>query len=75
MRARIDVIASAQAIGWQLIAIHVKRMGLFRMSNERGMNMRDEKTVERLVGIEASWFIVLLAEMPSGSVASQRRCL
>jgi hypothetical protein len=29
MRARIDVIASAQAICWQLIAIHVKRMGLF----------------------------------------------
>jgi hypothetical protein len=23
MRAKIDVIASAQAIGWQLIAIHV----------------------------------------------------
>jgi hypothetical protein len=34
MRARIDVIASAQAIGWQLIAIHVKRMGLFMMWNE-----------------------------------------
>jgi hypothetical protein len=29
MRARIDVLASAQAIGWQLIAIHVERMGLF----------------------------------------------
>jgi hypothetical protein len=29
MTARIDVIASAQAIGWQLIAIHVKCMGLF----------------------------------------------
>jgi hypothetical protein len=75
MRARIDVIASAQAIGWQLIAIHVKRMGLFMMWNKCGTSMRDEKTVERSVGIEASWFIVLLAEMPSGSVASQRRCL
>jgi hypothetical protein len=29
MRARIDVTASAQAIGWQLITIHVKHMGLF----------------------------------------------
>jgi hypothetical protein len=37
--------------------------------------MRDEKTVERSVGIEASWFTVLLAETPSGSVASQRKCL
>jgi hypothetical protein len=44
------------------------------MWNKLGMSLRDEKTVERLVGIEASWFIVLFAEMPSGSVASQRRC-
>jgi hypothetical protein len=29
MTARLDVLASAQAIGWQLIAIHVERMGLF----------------------------------------------
>jgi hypothetical protein len=29
MRARIDVLASAQAIGWQLIAIRVERVGLF----------------------------------------------
>jgi hypothetical protein len=29
MRARIDVLASAQAISWQLVAIHVERMGLF----------------------------------------------
>jgi hypothetical protein len=37
--------------------------------------MRDEKNVERSVRIEGSWFIALLAEVPSGSVASQRRCL
>jgi hypothetical protein len=36
--------------------------------------MRDGKTVERSVRIEASWFIVMSAEMPSGSVTSQRRC-
>jgi hypothetical protein len=29
MRARIDVLASAQALGWQLIGIHVELMGLF----------------------------------------------
>jgi hypothetical protein len=29
IRARIDEIASAQAIGWQLIVIHIERMGLF----------------------------------------------
>jgi hypothetical protein len=29
MRARIDVLASAQVIGWQIIAIHVECMGLF----------------------------------------------
>jgi hypothetical protein len=68
MRTRINVIASTQAIGWQPIAIHVKRM----MWNKRGTSLQGEKTVERSVGIKASWFIVLLAEMPSGSVASQR---
>jgi hypothetical protein len=56
MRARINVIASAQAIGWQLIAIHVKHMELFMIWNKCGTSMRDEKTVERSVGIEASWF-------------------
>jgi hypothetical protein len=45
------------------------------MWNKRETSMQDEKNVEESVGIEASWFIVLLAEMPSGSVASQRRCL
>jgi hypothetical protein len=29
MRARIDVLASAQAISWQLIARQDERMGLF----------------------------------------------
>jgi hypothetical protein len=39
MRARINVIASAQAIGWQLIAIHVKCMGLFMMWNKLGTSL------------------------------------
>jgi hypothetical protein len=43
------------------------------MWNKLGTSLRDEKTVERSVGIKTSWFIVLLAEMPSGSVAFQRR--
>jgi hypothetical protein len=48
-------------------------MGLFMMWNKLGTSLRDGKTVERSVAIEASWFIVLLAETPSGSVAFQRR--
>jgi hypothetical protein len=47
---------------------------VYRVWNECGMSMRDENTVERSVRIEAGWFTVLLAEMPSGSVTSQRRC-
>jgi hypothetical protein len=48
-------------------------MGLFMMWNKLGTSLRYEKTVEKSVRIEASWFIVLLAEMPSGSVGFQRR--
>jgi hypothetical protein len=48
-------------------------MRLFMMWSKLGTSLPDEKTVERSVGIEASWFIVLLVEMPSGSVAFQRR--
>jgi hypothetical protein len=55
MGERINVITSAQTVGWQLIAIHVKRVGLFMVWNKLGTSKRDEKTVERSVGIEASW--------------------
>jgi hypothetical protein len=34
-------------------------MGLFMMWNKLGTSLRDEKTVERSVGIEASWDCVV----------------
>jgi hypothetical protein len=41
------------------------------MWNKFGTSLRDEKTVEKSVEIEASWFLVLLAETACGSVTFQ----
>jgi hypothetical protein len=66
MRARIDVMASAQTIGWQLIAIHVKRMGLFydvkqvwnehsRQKDCREVSGNRSQLVHCVVGRDAKW--------------------